>query len=381
MEEGEVQKKREYWIVMPIVMFLFALPLLIFNFIPAGDLPQHLSQIRLLFNQLDKPDDQVFIAWFAPNTLVYFIILLFWQFATPVFAGQLALCLLLIAGTCGIFLYSNKLRQPVEIPLLASLFMWNSNLNWGFLNFLTGWPFFLLWLHFFPSPATCRRWLLLAILAYLILLSHALWFMMTCLWSVFYLFTQKRRWTEDLLSLSALLPAGIYSMAWFAKLSAMRKASGFSTAPVMSTWPWERFLPSKLIDRAFGNIQGMIEPALFFLVVAWLFMVLLTHRKDLKNRIRWVPFSASWLFFAFHFFAPDRFMNTLNFAQRWTPLAFILLILALPAPRIDHFFRLSLASFMSIALLGTTLSDHQRGRSFARQISRPFWPDSDHCDR
>ena len=48
-------------------------------------------------------------------------------------------------------------------------------------------------------------------------------------------------------------------------------------------------------------------------------------------------------------------MNTLNFAQRWTPLAFILLILALPAPRIDHFFRLSLASFMSIALLGTTL--------------------------
>jgi len=123
------------------------------------------------------------------------------------------------------------------------------------------------------------------------------------------------------------------------------------------------------------------EWTLFFLVVAWLFMVLLTHRKDLKNRIRWVPFSASWLFFSFHFFAPDRFMNTLNFAQRWTPLAFILLILALPAPRIDHFFRLSLASFMSIALLGTTLSDHQRGRSFARQISRPFWPDSDHCDR
>jgi hypothetical protein len=336
MEEGEVQKKREYWIVMPIVMFLFALPLLIFNFIPAGDLPQHLSQIRLLFNQLDKPDDQVFIAWFAPNTLVYFIILLFWQFATPVFAGQLALCLLLIAEHAAFSSTAINCDNQSKFLVGQSLHVeFKSQL--GFFKLSNRMAFFLLWLHFFPSPATCRRWLLLAILAYLILLSHALWFMMTCLWSVFYLFTQKRRWTEDLLSLSALLPAGIYSMAWFAKLSAMRKASGFSTAPVMSTWPWERFLPSKLIDRAFGNIQGMIEPALFFLVVAWLFMVLLTHRKDLKNRIRWVPFSASWLFFSFHFFAPDRFMNTLNFAQRWTPLAFILLILALPAPRIDHF--------------------------------------------
>ncbi|MBN1543532.1 hypothetical protein JW992_15430 [candidate division KSB1 bacterium] len=351
---GLASLKSEYAIAYSVLLILFAFPFLFFPLIPATDLPQHISQIRLLLDQLARPDGNIFIGWYSPNVLVYFIILFFWQIVSPVMAGNLTLYLLILAGTGAIFFYAYRLQRPVETALLASLFMWNLNLNWGFFNFLLGWPFFLLWLMLFPSNPRTWRWFALALLAYCLLWSHALWFMVTCFWSAVYLLFQKRRWLYDFWRLSTLLPAGIYSLVWFPRLSSLRRLGGFQLSPRWANWPWERLVPHRLVDQFFGNIRGPVEGFLLFLVFMWLVLSFLTHRKNLRKQLSPVPLSAAFTLFGIGLLAPDFFMNTLYFAARWMPWGLALLMLAMPVPRIDRFFRLSFASVLLLSLLVAT---------------------------
>jgi hypothetical protein len=67
-------------------------------------------------------------------------------------------------------------------------------------------------------------------------------------------------------------------------------------------------------------------------LLLWLILAVVTNRQQLKEKSDRPLLVTSLLFIAFHLFAPEKYLNSILFAQRWFPCAVILLLLALPAP-------------------------------------------------
>ena len=233
------------------------------------------------------------------------------------------------------FLASRKHRPP-EAALLVSVLLFNLSLYWGFLNFLVGWPFFVLWfvLTTKNDEGTFRPKdiLLYALAAFLLLQSHALWFALGTAWLILVNLVRKTRAQVFALKFLSLLPWGIYSALWYPALSASRISAGFDTAPHWFLSPVERLFPQNLVNSAFGGLRGMTEPILFCGLAAWLGIALWKNRNGLRGKVDRDLLLAAFLFLGIAWLAPDKYMDTIHFASRWLPCGLILLLLAAPTP-------------------------------------------------
>ena len=327
-----------------------ALPVLVTSFPLATDLPQHLSQVHLASEVLAGKADLLVVNWWAPNNLVYLLLAALSLIAAPPLSGKLAL-LLLIAGWVGAHVYlARRLDRPVAHAVLASAFVFNMALYWGLLNFLVGWPVFALWLVASLQPLTRATWARLVGLSLLLYASHALWFVMGAAWlTLACVLTEPRRLRLAAARLSALVPFGIVAALWYPSLVTARTASTSSVGPRWFTMPHERMWPPYLAKSVMRGVEGAIEPIFVACVVAWIIVALVTNRGTLRQAIDIRLLACAGLFLGLVFYAPEVYLNTIFFSLRWLPCAAILLLLALPAPRLNR--RLVLVSAFALVAM------------------------------
>src|SRR5262249_40205745 len=138
---------------------------------PATDLPQHEAQVFLLLHAL-RHETTLTIQWYGPNTLAYLPLLLIRLLVSPQAAGRGTLALLAIGWNTTHFIAARRRGIAPENAALAALLVFNFGLYWGFLNFLAGWPFFLLWIVELEREPDRRNRTVLAILALLLYFGH-----------------------------------------------------------------------------------------------------------------------------------------------------------------------------------------------------------------
>lgn len=340
---------------------LSAVPLLAVTFPPTTDLPQHMSQVRLLLDA-SRGGDAYRVNWLGANTLAYWPLAGFWLAVSPIASGRLTLLLLVLAAVGAIFLLARRRGRPLESAILASLLVFGPALYWGFLSFLAGWPIFLLWLDESERPLTARRGAALAGASLLLYLGHVLWLAVAGIWLVIRVVSARDR-RDGALRLATLLPAALAAAAWYSRLSAARGAGAFDLAPHWLTAPVARLAPSALVDAMFGGLRGAGEPLVAALIVAWAAAAVLTNRGRIRKGLDGGLLGAAALFLAVVLIAPDKYMNTLFFSQRWLSPATALVLLGLPAPRLP---RAAALAVPSLALLIFSVHTATAWRTFER---------------
>jgi hypothetical protein len=312
---------------------LALVPILATPFPPSTDLPQHIAQVQLLREALATPGGRYIIQWAAPGNLIYGILSALLAVLPPIFVAQAVLALIVLAWTAAIHRLAGARARPIAAAVLASALIFNQSLYWGFINFLTGFPVFVLWFWLTTKEdrkSSWQRWLALAGTAFLLYESHALWFAAGCVWLVLAGFIKKTSRKEFLLSLTTLMPSGLAAVLWYPNLSAARAKAGFDVGAHWSPL-FDRL--ASFLDAAFGGMRGPVETMAFLFIYFWVGVAIWQNRKHLRASSDDRLLAASVAFLTLTLAAPDKYLNTIFFSSRWLPTALIFLLLALPAPR------------------------------------------------
>jgi hypothetical protein len=337
MTGGAGTQRRWPWALWGLSSVLVGLPFLVVRFPPGTDLPQHLAQIYLLHEVLAGRASEFTISWWTPNNLVYVLLGAATLVAPPPLSGKLALLGLALSWVAAAFYLATRRGRPVEHAVLASVFVFNTALYWGFLPFLAGWPVFAVWLVACLQPLTRRAWIRLVGLSGLLYAAHALWLLMGALWiAVASALVGPRSPRHLMARLSTLIPVGLVAVVWYPWLAATRQAAGFSTAPRWFTTPLARLTPRHLLSGVLGGVEGPLEAIAVLAVLAWIVAGLWTHRRTLGQAVDPVVLACAATCWGFALVAPDRYLNTILFDIRWLPCAAICLVLGLPAPRVPQ---------------------------------------------
>jgi hypothetical protein len=332
---------------------------------PVTDLPQHLAQIRLLDEMLgfaphvERPDTYR-INWNAPNNLVYVPMWLVSRVLAPIAAGKVTVWLLAVSWLAAILALAYRRRGDLGQALLASVFLFNVTFYWGFLNFLCGLPLFLIWLMFVgpdePLPRSRRGKILLAVLALLLFAAHVFWFVAAAVWmglSRGWAVLRRREPSSSLaVGAGILLPTAALAAQWYPQLRRSRVSGMFDVKAQWVSMPWSRLWPEHLVDSLLGGLVGWVEPVVLVAVLLWIAAALVTNRRTLRDGLDWRLLAASAMGWVVLLFAPDKYMNTMLFAQRWGSVAAILLVLALPRPQLPK----ALAVFPAVVFAGLLLA-------------------------
>jgi hypothetical protein len=326
------RERRETLSVAGAVFLLALVPILLAPFPPSTDLPQHIAQVRLLGQALSSPGGPYVVQWLGPNNLIYLFLSLFWAVLPVAFVARAALALIVLLWVIGIFGLGAGTRRATASVVVASLLIFNQSFYWGFLNFLLGFPVFIVW---FLLTAKTRRgrgwtfWAALAGTALLLYESHALWFAAGALWLVVIGVFHKMPARSILWRLTALVPGGLVSLLWYPQLSVLRATAGFDVAAHWSP-VFDRL--ASVMDAAFGGVRGPLGTLAFLFVILWASLAIWQNRERLGGAIDRDFLAATLFFLAFVAVAPDKYMNTIFFASRWLPPALVFLLLALPSP-------------------------------------------------
>ena len=323
--------------------FLAVLPFFVVTFPPITDLPQHLAQIRLLGETLADPGGPYRIQWWTPYGLPYALLALCSAIAPPLLAGRLAfavIALLWVATAHGLALHRG--RSPLA-AVLASLFVFCNVVYWGFLSFALGWPVFAAWMLATTRQVPRRRHqvVLVAALGLVLYACHALWLLAGIAWvGVVTAAAVIRDWRSDA-SLRAILRPLVWR-AWALAPAAVAlalwtpgfQASGARSPALWTMSPIERLNPRWLIDAALGGLRGPIEWLLAGFVLTWVAIGVVQYRGRLRTAVDGHLLLGAALLGAFALTLPDKYMHTIQLAERWMPFAAMLLILAAPVPRL-----------------------------------------------
>lgn len=310
-----------------------AAPFLAVSYPPITDLPQHSAQIRLFLDTIANPEGSPYrIQWLTPYSLSYLIMGASWAVFGPMDAGRLAMLTIVLLWVIAIHGVASGRNRAAASACLASAFVLNHIVNWGFYSFGVGFPIFCLWLaltaekqwlQFRPGRAT----VLLGV-GLLLYTSHVLWLAVGLLWLALSGLLLHRDPKGTVVALSCLAPLFVAVWFWYPMFS----ESSMATPPLWATGPLDRLTLSELTDSALGGIKGPAELAVFGLIAAWIVVGLYQNRSNLRDTIDWSFLLAGLLFFSLAVFLPDKYMNTIRFGQRWMPPAWIMLVLAFPAP-------------------------------------------------
>jgi hypothetical protein len=350
-------------VVIAAGLFVLAiLPIVLSEFPPSTDLPQHIAQVRLFLDTLKSPGGPYVIQWLAPNNLIYFFLLAFWYVLPVAWVGPAILALIIVLWIAAIFLLAAGKGRLIEAAILASLLVFNQSFYWGFLNFMTGFPVFVLWFALTTGDARNRSWKLYAGLvgtSFLLYGSHALWLAAGGAWLILIGLLKRIKVKDFLLRLATLIPCGLIALLWYPRLSLARAASGFDVAPHWSPL-FDRL--SSFVDAAFGGIRGPAETIAFITLYGWIGLSIWQNRRRLGGLIDRDMLAAGGFFLAIVIIAPDKFMNTIFFGSRWFPIALIFFLLSLPVPSVRRFPAKTIAlTTAALFFLITAIAWHKYG--------------------
>ncbi len=321
---------------------------------PATDLPQHLSQIYLLEQTLAAArTDLVVTPWFYPNTLIYWLMYGFWKITDPISAGKLTMSSLAGFWVIATWALCRLHRRPLENWLIAIPLVFNFLFNWGLLNFLIGWPMFCLFITIVGNQKLRFRSVWIVIVAFLLYYAHALWFAMANVW----LTTQimEHRGKERLKVAWPLLPPWILALTWYPQLAMNRQSSGVETGLIWGAMPHERLAPTYFTNSALGSMHAEIEFFFSMLLLAWITCIIFTRKKELEQTTDKPLLVAACLMLLAYWALPSVYMNTIFFNQRWLVFGLILLLIALPAPRLPRLYQMTIGVSCILAFTVVTV--------------------------
>ena len=334
--------------VVAICVLAVSLPFLFAPFPPSTDLPQHVAQIRMAHDVLSGRSPELFIAWLAPNNLIYALLGLLSAVLSPVLAARVGLWIVALAWALASLVLAIKRKRSPVLGLLAGVLAFQACLYWGSINFMIGWPVFVAWMHLTgessQSVQTWRRGVIMAAVAVLLYGAHILWFVMGAAWLIVVGIATRAPLRFWLLRMASTAPGVLLAALWYPKFAETR--SMFRTGAEWTTLPWQRLHPIRLSEILMGGQAGPGPAATGGVLALWILVVLVTRWGDLRQHSDRLLLYAAALFALIVMFAPDKYMNAILFAQRWAPCAVALLLVGLPQPR------LTLCSGIVILLLG-----------------------------
>jgi len=335
-EAAPKPERKERLLVAAGLFVLAIVPILLAPFPPATDLPQHIAQIRLFKEALADPGGPYVIQWLAPNNLIYVFLLAFWTVLPVGLVARASLILIVLLWVAAIHGLGAGRSRTLATATVASLLIFNQSFYWGFLNFLIGFPAFILWFALTtrdPKRTSWTLWAALAGTSALLYGSHALWFAAGGAWLVVIGLAKKVPLRAILWRLSALVPCGLIALLWYPHLSASRAMAGFDTAPHWSPL-FDRL--ASFLDAAFGGVRGPVETIAFVFILLWAGLSIWQNRARLRDLVDRELLGAAFFFLAVVIVSPDKFMNAIFFSSRWFPVAMIFLLLALPPPALHR---------------------------------------------
>lgn len=344
--------------LLTAVMLVSIAPFWATSIIPATDLPQHLAQTRLLEETLlgAQPDLRV-SPWYYPNTMVCWLLYLFWQFADPITVGRLIMSTMAVAWVGSTWLLCRVCQRPVGNWLISTPLVFNFLFAWGLLNFLIGWPLFCIFIAVARQETTRSQAVWLTVVALLLYYAHALWFAMASAWLACFAICLR---PQDKLRFSiALIPTTLLALIWYPELKASRQGSGVETGTIWLSMPGERLNYDAITDAMLGSISGPLESIFVGLLAAWLVFIIVTRWGTLEKQTDKPILLAGLALFLAYEALPSTYMNTIYFNARWLPCAMALLLISLPAPRVNRLYVGVLGLGMLTLLSAATLKSWQ----------------------
>jgi hypothetical protein len=348
-----------------------AIPFLMVTFPPITDLSQQTAQIRLFLETVADPAHSPYrIQWFTPYGLSYLVIGGAWALFGPLHAGRIAMLIICLLWAAAIHLTAYSRGRSAASATLASLFVFNHVVYWGFYSFALGWPAFLLWLHVTMDKEPANRpnslrtlenvgadrgfsavdalmWMGTALLLYL---SHVLWLVAGLLWFVVHSLVFRKPLQTMLLRALSLAPVVVLVAVWYPRLT----QSTMDTPALWGSNPITRLSFSWLTDAALGGLRGPAEGVVLALALGWLVLSLVQHRRTIREETDLELLLSAAFLFVLVLVLPDKYMNTIRFEHRWLPPAVILLLLAVPPPMVRPMVRRAVAVIVLVAFCLTT---------------------------
>lgn len=355
------EQSRFIWVVILLTASLLSMmPFFYVTYVPSADLPQHLSQLKLFFSTIADPNHSPYEAqYFGANLLVYWVMMLFWLCCPPVLTGKLTMALMVVLWIVSVFLLARSQNRSPVAAFLVSVAVFNSSFYWGFVNFLIGFPLFILWYVYVVNKEIQQRAVIYffttVIVSILLFFAHAFWMVLAIVILGVHDLLKREKLRVMLWHGIALLPVIVIAALWYPRLSAARTTLGFDTLPHWFVMPWERLYPKWIVNAIFGGLQGPSEWLVFFGLTGWILLVIVTNKKSVWEGINKNLFTVSIILFVGIYTLPDKFMNTIFFASRWYPVAMIFFILSLPMPKLPQVVYSGFAGFLVIMFSLTTI--------------------------
>lgn len=350
---------KPYILAFLLVFIVAILPVLPVKFLPCTDLPQHLCQTKAFYETVFNGSEIYKINFFGANTLVYYLMFLLWHFFSPLLTAKITIVILLSAGFASIFLIARKEKSSISNAVLACIFLFNSSFYWGFLPFMSGWPIFAVFWLLLARQNRDRVWQLkMLIVSFLLYLSHILWLLAGIGMLLIRLLpkwkTQKQ--TSALQTALPVLPVVLYSAYWFSGYSNNVIAKSRSSEIIYYFSPFERLFFPVLARSSNLSVEGFASHLILLLLLVYCSMTAFYSLKNRQTSFNKELLATSALGFAFYLLAPDYFLNTMLFSQRWLPYSIIFLLLSMPA--IKNFKKASLSLAITTFLLVVLFQAH-----------------------
>jgi len=316
-----------------VCVILVSIPFLAVEFAPITDLPQQVSQIRLLCETIGDPHTSLYqVQWFKPNNLGYVILGLCWVMFDPLTAGRIAMLIIALFWVVSVHFIAWRRSRSPDLAVLASLFVFNQSLYWGFYSFMLGAPAFLMWFQKTTSEpmqnSSARE--AAACIGYALLLysCHILWFLFGLAWLVLHSLVFRHSFKPAVSKLIYVSPVIVLTVCWYLGFSGTKMAE--QSALRMDPAEGSLFM-AWVIESAFGGLKGPIEYGIFGAITVWAGAAILLNLNTVRTQIDWELFSAGGLLVIAAFLLPDVFMTTVLFNSRWIPTGLLLLVLSIPS--------------------------------------------------
>lgn len=316
-----------------IVCFLVSAPFMAVHFPPITDLPQQTAQIRLFIETIESPETSPYmIQWFTPYSLSYLILGGSWALLGAEYAGRLAMLIIVLLWVISINLAAKAWNRDPVSAVIGAIFVLNHIIYWGFYSFAIGFPIFLLWANLLRNTSGVELNLKQALkyigCVLLLYMGHMLWLAAGLFWfglrSVVFKEPIALTFKRSLL----VAPLVLISVLWYQSFS----LSSMSTPTVWGTPALSKLTLDGVTMATLGGIRSPVEQLMVIFVLGWVIIGFIRSWKNLDEVVDKEALLAAGMFFIALAILPDKFMNTIQFWQRWGPAFMIMLILSAPSP-------------------------------------------------
>jgi hypothetical protein len=345
MIDDYCSEQKQFILLIFLCVVFIALPFFFVWYIPVTDLPQHLAQIRLFEDILKNPlQTEYSLNAYGANSLVYLLIGLNWIIFEPISAGKAVVLELALMWMISLFALAHRKKQSPSIAALACVFIFNTSLYWGFINFLLGWPIFILWYLYVIDHQKKRSFskegVIVFFISTLLFFAHALWLLVGLLLLLLGNILRKKTRQQWFVNCCGVLPIGIWSIIWFFQFAAAREHLSFDTTPSWHTSFLERLDPYWLAHSILGGIHGIAEPLVCLGIILWILLSIKTNWGNIRKKLEPELFLMGTILSCIVLVAPEKYINTIFFAQRWAPIAATFFLFSLPPPRVPELWKL-----------------------------------------